>query len=298
MGRNKKDYMMNYYDRFSEDLKLRGYADRSRQTYLRTVRQLQNFWSKPLDQISEEELRHYWLYCKEELHWGSATLRISYSGIKHFFTYMVKRDWQVLKEVKFKRDDSLPVVLSIDEVRTILQALSPGQNRTFYETVYSLGLRLTEARTLQVRDIDSSRMFVHIHSGKGGKDRLIPLPETPLVSLRRYWKIHRNPVWLFPGLGHDGRGGPHAQKPVSATTVQGALRRTVIRLKIKKHVHTHTFRHSYATHLIEAGVPVRHVQDYLGHDTLNSTMVYLHLTTAGNVESYWRINHLMRGVVS
>ena len=288
---------MNYYDRFCKDLKLKGYAERSRQTYLRTVRQLQNFWSKPLDQIIEEELRDYWLYCKEELNWGSATLRISYSGIKHFFTFIVKRDWAVLKEVKFKRDESLPVVLSIDEVRTILQALSPGQNRTFYETVYSLGLRLTEARTLQVRDIDSSRMVVHVHAGKGAKDRLIPLPETTLLSLRNYWKRHRNPVWLFPGLGQDGKRGPHAQKPVSATTVQGALRRTIIRLKIKKHVHTHTFRHSYATHLIEAGIPVRHVQDYLGHETLNSTMIYLHLTTAGNIESQSRINQLMRGVV-
>ena len=140
-------------------------------------------------------------------------------------------------------------------------------------------------------------MVVHVHAGKGAKDRLIPLPETTLLSLRNYWKRHRNPVWLFPGLGQDGKRGPHAQKPVSATTVQGALRRTIIRLKIKKHVHTHTFRHSYATHLIEAGIPVRHVQDYLGHETLNSTMIYLHLTTAGNIESQSRINQLMRGVV-
>ena len=285
-------------DRFKADLQLKSYAKRSIQSYQRAVRQLQNFCCKAPEDISEEDLREYWLYCKDELEWGSATLRISYSGIKHFFTWTIKRDWPLLTEVKFERHATLPVVLSIDEVRTILKALPEGQNRTFYEVTYSLGLRLTEAITLQVRDIDSSRMQVHVHAGKGAKDRLVPMPKTTLQSLREYWKTHRNPKWIFPGLGRDGKGGRTAEKPVSATTVQGALRGTVKRLGLKKHVHPHTFRHSYATHLIEAGVPVRHVQEYLGHQTLASTTVYLHLTTAGKQESRSRINQLMRGVSS
>lgn len=141
-------------------------------------------------------------------------------------------------------------------------------------------------------------MLVHVHAGKGAKDRLVPLPKTTLHALREYWKTHRNPKWLFPGLGRNGKAGHTAENPVSATTVQGALRRTAKRLRLKKHVHPHTFRHSYATHLIEAGVPVRHVQEYLGHETLASTTVYLHLTTAGKQESRSRINQLMRGVSS
>jgi integrase len=232
------------------------------------------------------------------LKWSPATIRISYSGIKHFFTYTIKRDWPIFSQFKLETSQSLPVVLSVDEVRTILAAFPEGQNRTFFETVYSLGLRLTEARTLQVRDIDSDRMLVHVHAGKGAKDRLVPLPETTLKSLRAYWKTHRNPTWLFPALGHDGKGGPTAERPASEGAVQGALRRVCQKLGFKKHVRTHTFRHSYATHLIEAGVPVRHVQEYLGHDTLTSTMIYLHLTTAGREESRSRINQLMRGVSS
>ncbi len=289
---------MDYYERFSDDLKLRGFANRSCQSYLRTVRQFQHFCCKPLPDITEEDLRNYWLCCKNDFKWSPATIRISYSGIKHFFTYTIKCDWPLFSEFKLERSESLPVVLSVDEVRTILAAFPDGQNRTFYETVYSLGLRLAEAITLQVRDIDSARMLVHVHAGKGAKDRLVPLPETTLHALRRYWKTHRNEKWIFPALGRDAKGGPAAARPVSESAVQGALRRVCGKLGMRKHVHTHTFRHSYATHLIEAGVSVRHVQEYLGHDTMASTMIYLHLTTAGKEESRSRINQLVRGVVS
>ncbi len=285
-------------DRFVSDLQLKGYAKRSIQSYARAMRQFQNFCNKPLEDITEEELRKYWLFSKEELKWSPATLRISYSGIKHFFTYTVKRDWPILREVKFEQQTTLPTVLSVDEVRLVLKTLTTSQSRTFYEALYSLGLRLGEALTLQVRDIDSKRMMVHVHLGKGARDRLIPLPETTLKSLRDYWKTHRNPTLIFPALGRNLQEGPTADKPVSASTVQGTLRKAVSKLKIHKHVHPHTFRHSYATHLIEAGVPVRHVQSYLGHEILTSTMVYLHLTTAGQRQSCERINQLMRGVVS
>jgi site-specific recombinase XerD len=289
---------MDYYERFCEDLKLRGYAERSRKSYRRAVRQLQQFCCKPLPEITEKDVRGYWLCCKDDFQWSPATLRISYSGIKHFFTYTIKRDWPLFSEFKLERSESLPVVLSIDEVRTILNAFPEGQNRTFFETVYSLGLRLTEALTLQVRDIDSDRMLVHVHAGKGAQDRMVPLPQTTLYALRRYWKTHRNPTWIFPALGRDGKGGATAKKPASDATVQGALRRVCKNLAFRKHVRTHSFRHSYATHLIEAGVPVRHVQEYLGHKTLTSTMIYLHLTTAGKEQSRSRIDQLMRGVSS
>lgn len=286
------------YSRFEDELKLKSYAKRSIQSYLRAVRQLQNFCCKALHDIAEEDVRSYWLYCKEDLRWGSATLRISYSGIQFFFTYTLKQDWPVFKGIRFEREVTLPVVLSVEEVRSILAAFPEGQNKTFYQTLYSLGLRLGEARSLKVGDIDSMRMQVHVKGGKGNKDRLIPLPEPTLLNLRSYYKTHRNPVWIFPGLGNTGRGGANALTCVSETTVQGALRRLVRKLEISKHVHPHTFRHSYATHLIEAGVPVRHVQDFLGHETLASTMIYLHLTTAGQEQSRSRINQLMRGVMA
>ena len=287
------------YDRYVTDLKLRGYAKRSRQSYRRSLRQFQNFTNKAFEDITEEDLREYWLCCKDELGWSSATLRISYSAIKHFFTLIIKRDWEVLRTVRFERQQTLPVVLNIDEVRTIILALRhTPQNHAFFALVYSCGLRLSEALNVKPADIDGKRHTIHVHHGKGAKDRVIPLPESTLRILRDYWKSQRNPNWMFPALGRDGKGGPRAERPVRAVTVQGALRRAVKRLGIKKHVTTHTFRHSYATHLIEAGVPVRHVQECLGHASLATVMIYLHITHHGKEDSRRRLNQLMRGILS
>lgn len=123
------------YDRYIADLKLRGYTKRSIQSYQRAVRQMQNFCCKALEDITEEELREYWLYCKEELNWGAATLRISYSGIKLFFTYTLKRDREVLRALKFERDQTLPVLLSIGEARAIIAAMPNAQNHAFFSVV-------------------------------------------------------------------------------------------------------------------------------------------------------------------
>ena len=285
-------------DRFVADLKLRGYAERSARTYMRSVRQLQNFCCCRLEEVIEEQLREYWLYCKNELKWSASTLRISYSGIKLFFTHTLKRDWEVLRAVKFERDQTLPVVLSIDEVRLIIDGMTTPQNTAFFTVVYGCGLRLSEAIHLQVGDIDGQRRFVHVHHGKGAKDRLVPVADTVLECLRSYYRTHRNPRWIFPALGKTGHEGPAAQRPVSMTTVQGALRRTLKRLGVRKRVTAHTFRHSYATHMIEAGVPVRHVQECLGHNNLATVMIYLHITTHGKEDSRRRMDQLMRGVLS
>jgi integrase len=196
------------------------------------VRQLQNFTCKAVEDITEEDVREYWLYCKDELGWGSATLRISYSGIKLFYSLTLKRDWEVLHSVKFERDQTLPVVLSIDEVRWILAAIPTLQNRAFFTVMYACGLRLGEAIHLQVPDVDGQRKFIHVRHGKGAKDRLVPLADSALELLREYYKTHRNLTWVFPALGKNGKGGPTANQPVSETTVQGALRRVVMKVMV------------------------------------------------------------------
>jgi len=155
-------------------------------------------------------------------------------------------------------------------------------------TLYSLGLRLREATTLQVRDILSDRGLVHIHAGKGALDRMVPLPKITLLTLRKYYRTHRNPKWIFPGLGHNGgKDARFAKDHVSDSGVQGVLRRTLKHLGFKKHVHPHVFRHAYATHLLEANIPIRHVQKILGHKTLKSTMIYLHVTTQALLNPHW-----------
>jgi len=295
----KEDTMSNLITRFTEDLQLAGYAKRSIQSYVSSVLRLQRFYNKPLKDITEEDLRQYWISCKNDFGWSAATLRISYSGIKHFFGRTLVRSWPLLNQVHFRREEPLPTILSRQEVRRIIDNLTTLQSRAFYLTLYSLGLRLREAITLQVSDILSDRGLVHIHAGKGAQDRVVPLPGITLKTLRTYYATHFNPKWIFPALGHDnGKRAKQAKKPVSESGVQGALQRTVKRLGFKKHIHPHIFRHAYATHLLEANVPIRHVQMILGHKTLKSTMVYLHVTTQAQTDSNKKVSQVIQGVFS
>jgi hypothetical protein len=187
----------------------------------------------------------------------------------------------------------MPDVLSVEQVRAIMRTCRTIHNRTFLWTVYSCGLRLSEALALQVGDIDSQRMMIHVHRGKGAQDRYVPLPQSTLEMLRKYWLVHRNPVWVFPAWGRDLKEASTSDRPMPRSTVQGALRRVVRELRLHKRISVHTLRHSWATHALEAGVNLRLIQRYLGHRSLQTTTLYLHLTKAGEAEAYRRINELM-----
>jgi integrase/recombinase XerD len=256
---------------------------------------LVDFYGKTPDLIGEQELQDYFLHRKNVDKWAPATMRICYSGIKFFFIHVLKRQWHTLELIHAKREQRLPTVLSLNEVWNIINTVNTPQNKAYLTTVYTCGLRLHEALFLQVTDIDAQRMRIHVHRGKGAKDRYVPLPKSTLHKLRNYWKQHRNPLWVFPRLGRSGLEGPRATRPMAKGTVQGALRRVLKQLNIKKRISIHTLRHSYATHLLEAGVNIRRIQQYLGHSSLNSTMVYLHLTTQGHEHAYRIINELMKG---
>jgi integrase/recombinase XerD len=232
----------NYYDQSMRALQLAGMSKRTQQCYTRSVRMLVDFYNKTPDQITEVQLQDYFLHRRNADKWSAATLRICYSGIKFFFINVLKRDWHTLELIHAKREKRLPTVLSLNEVWTILNAVRTPQNKAYLTTVYTCGLRLHEALYLQVNDIDSDRMRIHVR-GKGAKDRYVPLPESTLHLLRDYWKRHRNPAWIFPRLGRSGKEGPAAQIPMSKETVQGALRRVLKQLKFKKRVSVHTLRH-------------------------------------------------------
>jgi len=164
----------------------------------------------------------------------------------------------------------------------------------FLSTVYSCGLRLEEALSLEVSDIDSSRMMIHVHRGKGSKDRYVPLPHSTLIILRKYWASHRNPRLIFPALGRNRKGAPTATNPMPKASVQEALSNAKKAARIhKRGVCLHTLRHSYATHLLEAGVNLRVIQRYLGHSNIETTLVYLHLTQKGHDDAALIINQLM-----
>lgn len=190
-----------------------------------------------------------------------------------------------------------PSVLSVEEVQCLLRCAHPFHNRAYLTTVYNCGLRLHEGLSLQVSDIDSKRMMIHVHRGKGAKDRYVPLPSKTLLILRQYWKTHRNPLWIFPATGRNHQQMSVAQQPMSrsSVSVQGALRKAKQRAGItKRDVSIHTLRHSYATHLLEAGVNLRVIQRSMGHADLETTMVHLHLTQKGQEDAYARIDTLMQ----
>jgi len=280
-----------------EDMQLRGYAERTQSSYARSVRQLENYWHVPAEEISEQQVRDYFLYCKNEARWSAATMRIAYSGIKFFYTATLPMKWETIECLKIKRLATPPTVLGLDEVRLILTTARTPQLKTFLTTVYSCGLRLSEALHLEVGDIDKERMTLRVRDGKGSKERFVPLPQSTYGLLRKYWLTHKNPRLVFPALGKRHDQGRTAERPMAISSVQGALRRVMAQLpKIKKHATIHTLRHSYATHLLEAGVNIRLVQQYLGHASLVNTMIYLHVTDLGNDDASGRINRLMGGI--
>jgi integrase/recombinase XerD len=279
--------------RMTHDLQLAGLSGRTQEAYVRAVRMLADHFHTPPDRLSEQQVRDYFLHLKNDRHFAAASLGIAYSGIKFFYSHTVPRDWPTLKRLRVRREKRLPDVLSTDEVRRLIAAVRTPHNRAYFWTVYSLGLRLTEGLHLQVADIDSARMTVHVHRGKGAKDRFVPLPSSPLKALREYWVTHRHPTWLFPATGRDHRQAATADGPMERSSVQGALRRVVRDLGFRKAISIHTLRHSYATHLLEAGVNLRLIQQYLGHSSLPTTMVYLHLTSASQEPARQRIEALM-----
>ena len=157
-----------------------------------------------------------------------------------------------------------------------------------------MGLRLEETRNLQVGDIDGERMMVHIHRGKGAKDRYVPLPSSTLTWLRQHWVTHRHARFLFPATGRNHKQSSHATQPIQTSTVQKAMSKIVVDLEFAKRVSIHTLRHSYATHLLEAGVSLRAIQQYLGHSNLQTTMVYLQLTDTAHANARQTIERLFR----
>jgi integrase/recombinase XerD len=286
-------HFLTAFNSMHQDLQLAGLSERTQEAYLRAVRQLATHFKLPPDQITEPQLREYFLFLKNDKRFASASLKIAFCGIKFFFTRTVPRNWETLARIRVPRAKTLPDVLTTDEVRQLIDAVRTPHNKAYFWTVYSLGLRMQEGLHLQVGDIDSARMLVHVHRGKGAKDRYIPLPPKTLAVLRAYWKTHRNPIWLFPATGRGHAQAATATHPMNKSSVQGALRRVVQELNLRKAIHLHSLRHSYATHLLEAGVNLRLIQQYLGHSSLQTTMVYLHLTSQGQEQARATIDKLM-----
>ena len=279
-------------------LHLSGKGERTQEAYVREVRLLAQCYHTSPDRMTAQELQHDFLHRKNVDGLAPASMRLCSSGIRFFSQHVLQRDWHTLTLLRAQTAHRRPAVLSVAEVRRLLASATPLHNQGSFTTVSRVGLRLQEALFLPGSDIDGPRLQVHVHRGKGAKDRYVPLPAETLALLRTSWKTHRHPPWLFPAPGREHTQSPTAPSPMRRSSVQGAFRTATHRAGMTKTgVALHTLRHAYATHLLEAGVNPRLIQRYLGHTHLETTMVYVHLTHKGHEEAYERLNALMHGLL-
>jgi hypothetical protein len=202
-----------------ECLQLRGLSQRTQEAYVRAVRQLAEHYHKSPELISEEELRQYFLFLKNVKHYSRNTMTVAICGLKFFFEQTLQKEWTTFSIVRPAREKKLPVILSPAEVRQLLAQIRSPRYQVCLATIYSCGLRLQEGTHLQVADIDSARLMIHVRHGKGAKDRYVPLPKRTLELLRQYWQTHRNQVWLFPA--ESRRHHPHTISAIRTTEDEG-----------------------------------------------------------------------------
>jgi len=276
----------------SQDLQLLGRKKRTHDGYLREVRKLACYFNLSPDQLSQQQIADYLLHLINDREFAPGSLKVTYSALKFFYSTTCPRDWDVLKKIKVPKQKTLPTVMTISEVHQLISATRLHHNAALLWTLYSLALRLEEGLNLQISDIDSQRMTVHIHRGKGAKDRLLPLPASTLDVLRNYWKQHRNERLLFPANGRSRNSAARSTTPMKASTIQGCVKRAAQATGIRKPISPHTLRHSMATHLFEAGASLVWIQKFLGHSNLQTTLIYLHLTDDALTDGREQLNHI------
>lgn len=256
-----------YRDAMKQEMSVRGFSPRTQKAYLAWMLRLVKHARVTADQVSEGQLRSFVAHLAQR-GLSSATVNQAISALGFFFRHVLPREWKM--DIHYQRaPQRLPITLSPEEVRRLLDVAGSLRTRAAMELAYSAGLRLGEVLNLKVSDIDSDRMIIRIEQGKGKKDRNVMLADSLLETLRAYWKQERPRGLLFPGQDR--------QHPLNATIFQRAFAVARLAARIEKPVSFHTLRHSFATHLMESGVSVRTIQALLGHRSLETTQRYTHV---------------------
>lgn len=262
------------HQRLLDELILQGKSPRTQQVYTLYFRQAAKYFDRCPTDLTKQELKDYFCHLAVERSWS--TVKITRNAIQFFYKHVLGKPWEWVDIVKPPKQQKLQDTLSLDEVNLILNRTHKLAYQTYFLATYSMGLRLGEALQLQVADIDGRMMRTHIRQAKGNKDRFVPLPLLTLKAMRRYWATHRHPQLLFPGnpsACHQGktvymdRGG-----------LQKAIKLIAGQCGIRKNVHIHTLRHSYATNLLEHGLNLRTIQKLLGHASPVTTAKYTQMT--------------------
>jgi integrase/recombinase XerD len=257
-----------------DELQRRNYAKTTVDAYIHAVERFAKHFKRPPDRLTHDHLRTYQAYLLRERKLGPRTVRLHVAALRFFFVKTLRRRYLLDDTPYPKVPRRLPTILTVEEIRQLIDAARTLTDRTMLMVLYSTGMRNAEMRSLQVQDIDSRAMLIHIQRGKGGRDRYVPLSPTLLETLRAYWRWMQPKTWLFPGT----IAGWRADKPITPKVVWDACQSAATRAQIQKHVSAHVLRHSYATHLLEAGADLRTIQLLLGHVKLEHTVLYLHLS--------------------
>jgi len=258
-------------DMMVKEMKIRGFSPHTQRTYLERVRDYVKYHGRSPDQLNPEHIKQYQWHLTNDKQLSASYFNQVSAALRFFYLEVLGKDWNIKRIPYRKLEKKLPVVLDQSEMIPFLEAPRNIKHRAILKTIYSAGLRVQEAIHLRPGDIDSKRMVIHVRQSKGRKDRYVPLSPHLLEVLREYWQqtSPKPSYWLFPGQ--------NLQKPINRKSVQLICVAATKKAGINKHVTPHTLRHSFATHLLEAGVSILVIQRLLGHASLRTTAVYIHV---------------------
>ena len=272
------------YEQHLINLRLQGKRPSTIDAYARAVRRITAFFDKSPDTLTTADLKLYFNNLIQTHSWS--TIKLDRNGLQFFYRYTLNKQWQWLAIVKPPQVKRIPDILTPAQVSHVLNQTKQLRYQVFFMTLYSMGLRLSEGLNLTIHDIDKSIMLVHVRDGKGGKDRMVPLPELTLLALRDYWKTHRHERLIFPGTHTK------TNTPMDKGSVQKALKQVLRDCRINKNISPHSLRHCFATHLLEQGLDLRSLQHLLGHASLNTTARYTQLTKLKQHDIVCAVNKL------
>ena len=288
MNTSEQEHFNFLYQQHLTNLALQGMRPATIDAYSRAVRRITFFFDRSPDSLTKADLKHYFAQLIQTHSWS--TIKLDRNGLQFFYKYTLERQWEWLNIVKPPQVKRIPDIITNKQIGLLITTTRALRYQVFFLVLYSMGLRLSEALHLTVSDIDSQTMQVHIRDGKGGKDRLIPLPKRTLSALRCYWSTHRHPQLLFPSIGKN------TQAPMDKGSVQKALKKVITELGIKKSISPHSLRHCFATHLLEQGIDLRSLQILLGHHSLNTTAKYTQLTPLKQKDNVNALNQLIESL--
>lgn len=266
----KGDFIMGKLrEQMKMDLKLKGYSPKTQAAYLGYMKKFVRYFGRSPAKMGEKEIREYLYHLITGKDLGDSSINSAYSALKFFYETTLCRDWNMAKIPRRKPEKRLPVVLDGSEIKQLLVVTANLKHRAILMITYSAGLRVSETAHLKVSDIDSKRMQLRVAQGKGKKDRYALLSSVTLNLLRDYWRQYRPFSWLFPGRLPD--------RPISTRAIQKTFEKAKRKAGIQKPATVHTLRHSFATHLLEAGTDIYRVQKLMGHTTPKTTAIYIHL---------------------